>query len=64
MEYAYFECRCAISLASEEFMKNDTIYDPLLHGNMVFRAPSYLSITYLSYFYPFHFYRHYFHYLH
>ena len=51
-------------LASEEFMQNDTIYDPLLCGKMVLHAPSDLSIPSLSYFYPLNLDPNYFHYLH
>ena len=41
-------------LASKDFMKNDTVYDPLLCGKMVLHASSYSSILYLSFFSLFH----------
>ena len=51
-------------LGIEEFMQNDTIYDPLSRGNMVLHAPSDSSIPSLSSFSPFHFSPPYFNSLH
>ena len=50
-----------LRLASEEFMQNDTIYDPLSRGKIVLHAPSNLSIISPFSFSPFHSSTKYFH---